>query len=310
MGTEHTQTVAREGVGEPRRVHPGRLTRATVDWSDGERLALPVLWQLQISHYVEKVRWALDYKRVPHVRRTLLPGLHVLKAKRLTGDTSTAPVLTLDGRAIGDSTRIIAAIEERWPQPPLYPEDPAQRRRALKLEQFFDEELGPHIRRAFYHELLPHPELVVPLFTDGQPAAARALLRAGFPILRVAMRRRFEITANAAANSRAKMVAAMNRLEREISPSGYLVGDAFSVADLTAAALFYGVPRPAEFPYAIVADDDLPDSWRECLDSLAHRPGGQWLKQIYRRHRGASAELTAAEAARPRPDLAVAQGTR
>ena len=37
---------------------------------------VPVLWQLQISHYVEKVRWALDYKRVPHVRRTLLPGLH------------------------------------------------------------------------------------------------------------------------------------------------------------------------------------------------------------------------------------------
>jgi hypothetical protein len=25
---------------------------------------LPVLWQLQVSHYVEKVRWALDYKRV------------------------------------------------------------------------------------------------------------------------------------------------------------------------------------------------------------------------------------------------------
>src|SRR6516164_2653573 len=99
---------------------------------------VPVLWQLQISHYVEKVRWALDYKRVAHVRRTLLPGLHVVKTKRLTGDTSTTPVLTLDGRAIGDSTRIIAAIEEQWPQPPLYPVDPTQRRRALELEQFFD----------------------------------------------------------------------------------------------------------------------------------------------------------------------------
>ena len=257
---------------------------------------VPVLWQLQISHYVEKVRWALDYKRVAHVRRTLLPGLHVVKTKRLTGDTSTAPVLTLDGRAIGDSTRIIAAIEEQWPQPPLYPVDPTQRRRALELEEFFDEELGPHIRRAFYYELLPHPELVVPLFTDGQPAASRALLRAGFPILRVAMRRRFEINADAAANSRAKMVAAMDRLEREISPSGYLVGDSFTVADLTAAALFYPVPRPAGFPYAMVADDDLPDSFRGFVDSLARRPGGQWLAQIYRRHRGASAELAPAEA--------------
>ena len=259
-------------------------------------LIVPVLWQLQLSHYVEKVRWALDYKRVPHVRRTLLPGLHAIKTKRLTGDTSTAPVLTLDGRAIGDSTRIIAAIEDQWPQPPLYPDDPTQRRRALELEQFFDEELGPHIRRAFYHELLPHPDLVVPLFTDGQPAASRALMRAGFPILRLAMRRRFEIDANAAATSRTKMVTAMDRLEREISPSGYLVDDSFTVADLTAAALFYPVPRPAAFPYAMIADDDLPDSWRTFLDSLARRPGGQWLAQIYRQHRGASAELVPAEA--------------
>ena len=82
-------------------------------------------------------------------------------------------------------------------------------------------------------------------------------------MLRVGMRRRFEISAEAAANSRAKMVAAIDRLEREISPSGYLVGDSFTVADLTAAALLYRVARPPEFPYAMVADDDLPASWRE-----------------------------------------------
>ena len=265
---------------------------------------VPVLWQLQISHYVEKVRWALDYKRVSHLRRTLLPGLHLSKAKRLTGDTSTTPVLTIDRRSIGDSTRIIAAIEDQWPQPPLYPENPTQRRRALELEEFFDEELGPHIRRAFYHELLPHPELVVPLFTHGQPAATRAVLRTGFPVLRAAMRHRFEISAEAAAISRAKMVAAIDRLERELSPSGYLVGDSFTVADLTAAALSFPIARPAEFPYAIVADDDLPASWREFLDSLGQRPGGQWISETYRRHRGASAELIPAEAATLRPELA------
>jgi len=215
-----------------------RSTHTSVERSDDPGLAFPVLWQLQISHYVEKVRWALDYKQVPHIRHSLLPGLHAIKAKLLTGDTSTAPVLTIDGRSIGDSTRIIAAIEERWPQPPLYPEPRGRLRRALELEEFFDEELGPHIRRAFYQELLPHPELVVPLFTYGRPRAARALLRAGFPMLLVAMRQRFEISAESAAASRAKMVAAMDRLEREISPSGYLVGDSFTVADLTAAALF------------------------------------------------------------------------
>jgi hypothetical protein len=77
----------------------------------------------------------------------------------------------------------------------------------------------------------------------------------------------------------------MDRLEREISPSGYLVGASFTVAELTAAALLYGVVRPPEFPYPMFARDDLPAFWREFLDSLAQRPGGQWVTETYRRHR-------------------------
>ena len=68
----------------------------------------PLLWHIPLSHFSEKVRWTLDYKRIPHIRRSLLPGLHTFKAERLTGDTSTTPVITVDGRSIGDSTRIIA----------------------------------------------------------------------------------------------------------------------------------------------------------------------------------------------------------
>jgi glutathione S-transferase len=248
----------------------------------------PVLWQLQISHYNEKVRWALDHKRVPHVRHSLLPALHQIKARRLTGGAPTTPVLTLDGRSIGDSTRIIAAIEQRWPLEPLYPGDEAQRRRALELEEFFDEELGPHIRRALYQELLPHPDLAVPLFTYGQRLPARLLIRAAYPALRVGMRRAMEITATAAAASREKTVAAMDRLEQEIGPSGYLVGDSFSVADLTAAALFYPVARPPEYPYPSMTDP--PPSAREFLDPLARRPGGEWVAEMYRRHRSPDAE--------------------
>jgi glutathione S-transferase len=295
MRIEHTHAVTKDRVGQPRRVQPGRLghdTEATVDLSDHEHLVLPVLWQLEISHYNEKVRWALDYKHVPHIRRSLLPGLHMVKAKRLTGDTSTTPVLTLDGRSIGDSTRIIAAIEERWPQPLLYPEDVGQRRRALELEDFFDEQLGPHLRRAAYAELLPRPDLVQPLFSHGQPRPARILLRVGFPVLRAAMQRKFEINTESVAASRSKMSAAMDRLEREISPSGYLVGKSFTVADLTAAALFYPVAHPPEYPYPTLADHDLPDSWGQFLDSLAQRPGGRWIADIYHSHRGRSAEVT------------------
>jgi glutathione S-transferase len=244
---------------------------------------LPVLWQLQLSHYNEKVRWALDYKRIPHIRRSLLPGLHLIVARKLTGTVDTTPVLTLDERSIGDSTAIIAALEERWPEPPLYPADPAERARAIELEDFFDEQLGPHIRRAVYFVLLEEPDVVLPLFLNGQRLPARIVLRATFPVLKQGMRRRMQIESEAAAESRDLTVAAMDRLEAEIGPSGYLVGDSFSVADLTAASLFYPLVLPPEFPYPSVTG--VPESGREFIASLATRPGARWVSDMYARHR-------------------------
>ena len=60
---------------------------------------IPVLWQFTASHYNEKARWALDYKGVPHVRRSLLPGAHAVRIRRMTGQTAV-PVLEMNGAPI------------------------------------------------------------------------------------------------------------------------------------------------------------------------------------------------------------------
>src|SRR3954452_7496199 len=167
----------------------------------------PVLWQLQISHYNEKVRWALDYKRIPHARRSMMPGVHRLMTQRLAG-SETSPVLQFADGAVGDSTAILQAIEQRHPDPPLMPADPDDRRRALELEEFFDEQLGPHIRRAIYWELLEYPDIVIPLFTDGATSKSRTMLRSVFPVLRVGMRKIMNIYEEPALRSREKSIAA------------------------------------------------------------------------------------------------------
>ncbi len=244
----------------------------------------PVLWQLQISHYNEKVRWALDYKRIPHVRRSMLPGAHRLMARRLAG-IDTTPVMTFGDEAVGDSTAILQAIEQRWPAPPLMPASPADRRRALELEDYFDEELGPHIRRAVYWELLPHPDVVVPLFTEGASGTTRALLRTGFPLLRIGMRQVMDIHEEPSARSRTKTVEALDRLEAELGDGDYLVGDRFSIADITAASLFYPIALPPEFPYTSPSWDQLPEGARDVLGEMRGRPGARWVAEMYRRHR-------------------------
>ncbi len=248
-----------------------------------------VLWHIELSHYSEKARWALDYKRVPHERRVPIPGLHGIRASILTrGAQRRLPVLALNGRRIGDSTAIIAALEEHTPDPALYPRDPLQRARTLELEEWFDENLAPPLRRFLWHHTLPDTDAVVAaLYTRPSPIRA-SMVRATAPIARWAVRRDYDIDHETAALARPEIVAAMDRLEAELQPSGYLVGDTFTVADLTAAALFTPVLGPPERPYLpqTVADPVL-----ELRDELSSRPGGDWIAEMYRRHRGDSAEV-------------------
>ena len=252
--------------------------------------APPVLWQFRFSHFNEKARWALDWKGIPHVRRSLLPGFHIPRVLWMTGQKSL-PVLVLGGETIHDSTRIIERLERLRPEPALYPADDAERRRALALEDFFDEELGPHVRRALFHELLPETEFAAAAFTLGFGPGTQRLYRALFPALRVVMRADMKIDEARTARSREKVLAALDRLEADLQPSGYLVGDRFSVADLTAAALLAPVVFPPEFPYA--PPDPLPAPVARWCDSLASRPACRWAGEMYRRHRGTSAEIAA-----------------
>jgi glutathione S-transferase len=252
--------------------------------------SLPVLWHFRFSHFNEKVRWALDHKGVAHRRRALLPGLHVPRMLWLTG-RKQVPVLVLDGAPLTDSTRIIAALEARYPAPPLYPDDEAGRRRALELEEYFDEQLGPHVRRALFHDLLPHTDLAVAVLTTGYGAGVRFAYRALFPGIRAAMRADMRIDADGAALGRAKVRAALDRLAAEVQPSGHLVGDRFSVADLTAAALCSPLVLPSEFPYPLPRTP--PEPIAAFRASLADHPGFRWVEETYRRHRGRSAEVAA-----------------
>ncbi|MCW2995064.1 MAG: glutathione S-transferase, partial [Conexibacter sp.] len=223
-----------------------------------------VLWHIEVSHYNEKARWALDYKSVPHELRVPMPGFHGVRAFVLTrGAQRRLPVMELEGRRIGDSTAIIAALEAYRPEPALYPADPAERRRALELEDFFDERLAPELRRLVWHHTLPDTDAVIDsLFADRAPGRAR-FLRATAPLARPVVRRDYGVSAAAAETARESVLAAMDRLEAEIQPSGYLAGDGFSVADLTAASLFYPAVLPPEFPYPLVGE--VPERGRDFI---------------------------------------------
>jgi glutathione S-transferase len=92
------------------------------------------------------VRSALDFKGISHVRKAVFLD-YVPRALWVSG-RPTLPILFLEGKAIGESTRTLEALEEFRPEPPLYPRDETFRRRAVELEDFFDRELGHQLRAA------------------------------------------------------------------------------------------------------------------------------------------------------------------
>jgi glutathione S-transferase len=255
-------------------------------------LDTPVLWHLEISHYNEKVRWALDYKGIRHVRRAVTPGTQELRARRLRAGR-TVPVLEINGRAIGDSTKIIEEIERRWPEPPLYPSDPEERSRALELEDYFDEQCGHDLRRVLFSDNLAEPEkFLAMLYGADHPRIG--LLKTIGPVFFEVVKRRFRIRPETVEKSRESVRAAFGKVEGEVGSSGYLIGESFTVADLTAASILAPIVMPPEFPYIKLHPDDRTPQSRRFRDSLKDRPGYKWVEAMYARHRGRSAEVTAA----------------
>lgn len=250
----------------------------------------PLLWHIPLSHYSEKVRWALDHKGIAH-RRRVLGADYLIRAWHATGQ-GKLPILWLDDEAVADSTRIIAVLEERSPAPPLYPLDASARERALALEDDFDETLGPAVRAAMVTPLFQRdPEVALRMLTTGMPEQAYRTLRPVLGIFPAFYRLRHKISEASLQKDRAVVAAALDRIEHERRGRAYLVGDAFTVADLTAAALLGVLLRPPEIQYPLQVE--LPAYLQDYRDTVLRHPAAQWAVGIYRLHRGRSAEVPA-----------------
>lgn len=249
---------------------------------------LPLLWHIPLSHFNEKVRWALDYKGIAHRRRVLGPD-YLIRAWRATGQ-GHLPILFLEGRALHDSTRILAALEQHRPAPPLYPTDPAERARALAIEDDLDETLGPAIRAAIMTPMFARdPEIALRVLTTGMPPKAFQLMRPALRVFPAYYRLRHRIREKDLQKDRAAVSAALDRIEVQRQGRDYLVGAGFGVADLTAAALLSPLLQPPQIQYPIAVE--LPAYVQDYRAQLLAHPAAAWAARIYARHRGRSAEV-------------------
>jgi glutathione S-transferase len=235
------------------------------------------------SHYCEKARWALECCGVPYREDGHLPLIHWLAVRRVGGGR-TVPVVVDGQTLLTDSTDIIAWADAQRPGT-LLPAEPALR--AAALEDELDVNLGPATRRWGYYYTLPRRDLTH-LMVRGAPAWEARALRWSRPLAERFLARGLRIDAAGVARSRAKIEATFARIEALLADGRrYLVGDRFSVADLTFAALASPILLPAEHPFLVPRLDDLRPEPRAQVDAWRASPAGQLALGLYADHRAA-----------------------
>ncbi len=96
------------------------------------------LWSFAVSPFAGRVRVAFVEKGVEYDLLEVHPTRRPARLKELN-PLNRVPVLEVDGVPIRESSVILEWLEETYPEPPLWPQDPALRAWARGWSKFIDD---------------------------------------------------------------------------------------------------------------------------------------------------------------------------
>jgi len=240
------------------------------------------------SHYCEKARWALDRAGLSYVEESHAPMFHVPAALAASGKRAVPILVDPQTRQVfADSTDILVEVDRRAPDAGIYPRDPALRREAEQLEDLFDRDLGPATRRIGYFHLLHGGaaygrEMLVSAAAEWE----RWPVHAGYPLVSRAIGRALKVDEAGLARSTKKLEEVFATVEERLAAAeregrSWLVGDAFSAADLTFAALAVPVLPTSDSGFNWPPRTLLPPAACRLAERLgATRAGAHALKTL------------------------------
>jgi glutathione S-transferase len=245
---------------------------------------LAVLITMPHSHYSEKARWALDWLSLPYREVPHAPLLHRFATTRNGG--RSVPVLVHGTSRFVDSTDILVHADAVCGGDLLYPRDSALRSAVEALEERFDEELGPHTRRWAYAQLLSERRQLRKVMSRGVPWFEASLLPVIMPnVLRI-VRAALRITPESAQRSIERVRGIFQEVDERLNDGRrFLVGDRFTAADLTFAALAAPVLFPAGCRAAYPALDEVPATMREEALLLRDTDAGRFALRLFSQER-------------------------
>lgn len=242
------------------------------------------LYTFAMSHYSEKIRWTLDCSGIPYREVCMSPAFHILPALRMgrRGQT-TLPILQSTQEAIQDSPRILTWVQTQCGPLAVMPEEHTEQLR--EVAQRFDA-IGKDVARYLYaHSFGTSDADIIQLWTDHASPWQAAIIRSTYPVMRWVFQQKLHINPARVSLAEDRIRLAVEWLERSLAGgASYLVGERFSVADITAASLLAPLACPRQHP--VYGDASYQAGMAQALAPWRDRPAMAWVRQMYDMHRG------------------------
>jgi glutathione S-transferase len=244
------------------------------------------LYQFELSHFSEKVRLILDYKRLAYRKIEVVPGMGQLDLFRISGQRQV-PVLKDGNTVIADSTAIALYLDKKYPDRPIVPTNPQQKATCLLLEQWADDSIGSKGRKILF-ESLRNSNLRTSILPIGTPDVLKNLIgsipSSAVDVLGLGL----GLTPDSMRAAKAEMHRSLESVCLLLAQNSgaYLTGDTPTLADLTVAGLSLLLKIP-DGPYLNIPDNlkgkgvpgfaDNPDydlffTWRDKLYADFRKP--------------------------------------
>ena len=246
------------------------------------------LLTIPISHYCERARWALEHAGIGYEEEQHLQMFHARHARRVTGGSTSLPVLVTDeGQVLSDSRDILRfADQHRVRGRSLYPSDSAALDEVRALEDVYALDLGVESRRLMYFHFLDWGRPALRFNAASAPAWERWTLRVGFPVAASVLRRFLDVREETATRAHARVLEVFDEVAERLGDGRpYLVGDRFTAADLTFAALAAAVVVPEGYGVELPQPPDLPPGIRALVEGFREHPAGAFALRVFREHR-------------------------
>ncbi len=199
-----------------------------------------VLHQWEISPFCQKVARALRYKGLAFTAIDYNGALGA-KVGRLS-KVGKVPVLDIDGQRLQDSTRIVRYLDQRQPEPALFPADPGFRAQVELWEDWSDEVL--YWFEVFFRVKDPDAfAQAADLACAGRPALERLPVKL---TLKAALNLQLlsqGLGRMAPEDVETEFLRHLDRIDTVLAASGWLVGEGISIADIAVGSQLLEVRR-------------------------------------------------------------------